>query len=160
MREPAKLQAAARVAAVAATVLLAAAFSAPAQAQFAKPEDAVKYRQSALSLMSNHMGRINAQLKSPQPNMQAIQGSAALVETLSKMPWEAFVPGTENIGNTKVLPVAFKEIDKVKGLAEKLQGETTKLAAVSKGGDAKAIQAQFGAVGAACKACHDDYRAK
>ena len=29
-----------------------------ASAQFAKPEDAVKYRQSALTVMSNHFGRI------------------------------------------------------------------------------------------------------
>jgi cytochrome c556 len=160
MTKPAKLHAVAKVSSVVATVLLMAGFSAPAQAQFAKPEDAVKYRQSALSVMSNHMGRINAQLKSPQPNVQVIQNSAALVETMSKLPWEAFVAGTENVGNTKALPGVFKDTAKIKELSEKLQAETAKLASVSKGGDVKAIQAQFGNVGAACKACHDDYRAK
>lgn len=46
------------------SLLAAAGFVAvvPAQAQFAKPEDAIKYRQSAYTLMGNHMGRINAQL--------------------------------------------------------------------------------------------------
>lgn len=160
MKKPAKPHVVAKIASVAATFLLMSGLSAPAQAQFAKPEDAVKYRQSALSVMSNHMGRINAQLKSPQPNMQVIQNSAALVETISRLPWEAFVPGSENVGNTKALPGVFKDTAKVKELADKLQAETTKLAAVSKGGDVKAIQAQFGTVGGACKACHDDYRAK
>ena len=39
-------------------VALAAAL--PAAAQFAKPEDAIKYRQSALSVMGTHFGRIGA----------------------------------------------------------------------------------------------------
>lgn len=46
-----------------APLALALAFgtlSAPASAQFQKPEDAVKYRKSALTVMSNHFGRIGA----------------------------------------------------------------------------------------------------
>lgn len=132
----------------------------PAHAQFAKPEDAVKYRQSALALMGNHMSRINAQLKSGSPNVAAIQSSAALIETLSKLPFEAFTPGTDMVANTKVKPEFFKDTAKVKELTEKMQAEVAKLAATAKGGDVKAIQAQFGTVGQACKACHDDYRMK
>jgi cytochrome c556 len=143
-------------AAVSAGVLISGA----AQAQFAKPEDAVKYRQSAFALMGNHMGRINAQLKSDKPNVQAIQSSAALIETMSKLPYEAFVPGSESIANTKALPGVFKDSAKIKELADKMQAEVTKLSATAKGGDVKAIQTQFGAVGQSCKACHDDYRAK
>jgi cytochrome c556 len=141
-------------------VAVAAAVAAPASAQFAKPEDAVKYRQSALALMGNHMGRINAQLKSGSPNVAAIQTSAALIETLSKLPFEAFTPGTDMVANTKVKPEYFKDTAKVKELTEKMQAEVAKLATAAKGGDVKAIQAQFGAVGQACKACHDDYRMK
>lgn len=131
-----------------------------ANAQFAKPEDAVKYRQSAFTVMGNHMGRINGQLKADKPNVQVIQSSAALVEIMSKLPYEAFVPGSESIGNTKAKPELFKDTAKIKELAEKMQAEVVKLSAAAKGGDVKAIQAQFGNVGQACKACHDDYRAK
>jgi len=143
-------------------VLLAAAvaMATPAFAQFAKPEDAVKYRQAAFALMGNHMGRINGQLKSGSPNMQVIQSSAALVETLSKLPFEAFTPGSDMVANTKAKPEIWTDMAKVKDLAEKMPGEVAKLAAATKTGDVKAIQAQFGAVGQACKACHDDYRAK
>lgn len=142
--------------------LVAAAFAvaAPASAQFAKPEDAVKYRQSAMALIGNHMGRINAQLKSGNPNVAAIQSSAALVETLSKLPFEAFTPGSDMVANTKVKPEYFKDTAKVKDLIDKMQSEVRQLAATAKGGDVKAIQAQFGKVGQACKACHDDYRMK
>eukprot|EP01036_Dinobryon_divergens_P054762 gene54762-73173_t len=44
---------------IAATATLLA-FAAPASAQFAKPEDAIKYRQSALFVMAQHFGRIGA----------------------------------------------------------------------------------------------------
>jgi cytochrome c556 len=140
----------------AAGVLLAV----PAHAQFAKPEDAVKYRQSAFTLMGDHMGRINGQLKAGSPNIQAIQSSAALIETLSKLPFEAFTPDSDMVPSTKAKPEIWKDTAKVKQLAEKMQGEVSKLAAASKGGDVKAIRAQFGTVGQACKACHDDYRMK
>jgi cytochrome c556 len=145
-----------RLLAICAGVLIAA----PVSAQFAKPEDAVKYRQSAFALIGNHMGRINGQLKASTPNVAAIQSSAALVETMSKLPFEAFVPGSEDVGNTKVLPAAFKDGAKVKELADKMIAEVAKLNAAAKVGDVKAIQTQFGTVGQACKACHDDYRAK
>jgi cytochrome c556 len=143
-----------------AVAALGALVGGSAQAQFAKPEDAVKYRQSAMALMGNHAGRINGQLKADKPNVQVIQSSAALVETLSKLPFEAFVAGSESVGNTKAKPELFKDTAKVKELAEKMQAEVAKLSAMAKGGDVKAIQTQFGAVGQACKSCHDDYQAK
>ena len=141
---------------VAATLVAAA----PAYAQFAKPEDAVKYRQSAMALMGNHAGRINAQLKSDKPNVQMIQSSAALIETLSKLPFEAFTPGSDLVAHTKAKAEIWNEQAKFKELSEKMQGEVGKLAATAKGGDVKAIQAQFGKVGQACKTCHDDFQSK
>lgn len=138
----------------------AASLAAPTFAQFAKPEDAVKYRQSAMALIGNHMGRINGQLKSDSPNIQTIQTSAALIETLSKLPFEAFTAGSDMVSNSKAKPELWKDAAKFKDLTEKMQSEVGKLAATSRAGDVKAIQAQFGTVGQACKACHDDYRAK
>jgi cytochrome c556 len=134
--------------------------AAPAYAQFNKPEEAIRYRQSAFVVMSNHMGRINAQLKSASPDVQAIQSSAAVVEVMSKLPYEAFVPGSESGGTppTRAKAAVFTDRDKIRQLAEKMQGEVVRLNTVAKGGDVGAIRAQFGEVGKACKACHDDYR--
>ncbi len=133
---------------------------ASAAAQFAKPEDAVKYRQSAMFLMGQNAGRINAQLKTDKPNVQVIQTSAALIETLSKVPYEAFLPGTDLVANTKAKPEIFKDTARFNQLAESMQGEVVKLNAAAKGGDVTAIRTAFGGVGKACKACHDDFQAK
>jgi cytochrome c556 len=140
-------------------VATAAVLAAPAHAQFAKPDDAIKYRRAAFSLMGNHIGRISAQLKAEKPNVQTIQSSAALVQTFSMLPYEAFGPGTD-MGSTEAKDAVWKEPAKFKAAAEKMQAEVTKLVATAKGGDVKAIQTQFGAVGGACKACHDDFKNK
>ncbi len=46
---------------------VAACVAAPASAQFAKPEDAIKYRQSALFVMAQHFGRIGAMANGKAP---------------------------------------------------------------------------------------------
>jgi cytochrome c556 len=138
----------------------ALAVAAPSYAQFAKPEDAIRYRQSAFVLMGNHMGRIGFQLKQPSPNVQAIQASAATIEFASKLPYEAFVAGSENGGTppTRAKAGLFKDSAKIKQLAETMQGEVVKLSAAAKSGNVDAIRTAFGAVGKSCKSCHDDYR--
>lgn len=136
------------------------ALAAPAYAQFAKPEDAIKYRQAAFTLMGNNMGRINGQLKAATPNVQAIQQAAARVEFASMLPFEAFIPGSETGGNpaTRAKEGVFKDTDKIKKLSEDMQAAVAKLNTAAKGGDVAAIRAAFGDAGKACKACHDDYR--
>jgi cytochrome c556 len=129
----------------------------PAQAQFAKPEDAVKYRQSAFFLMGQQMGRINGQLKADKPNLQTIQTAAGVLNSIDALPYEGFTPGTEQV-KTRAKPEAYKDTAKVKEMADKMMAEVTKLDAAAKGGDLAAIRAQFGAVGQSCKACHDQYR--
>jgi cytochrome c556 len=150
----------ARIAAVFACMAAGAAIAWPVAAQYAKPEDAVKYRKAAFTVMNSHMGRIFAQLKSPTPNMQIIQSSAQTVEAMSKLPWDAFAPNTELVADTRALPALFKNEAKVKELAQKMQEEVTKLNAVAKTGDAAAIRAQFNAAAKTCDSCHDDFRAK
>ncbi|MFO0387830.1 MAG: cytochrome c, partial [bacterium] len=41
--------------------------AAPAQAQFAKMQDAVDYRQSVFTIMANHMGRLSAMARGQVP---------------------------------------------------------------------------------------------
>ena len=142
-------------------IATAVAITWPAAAQFNKPEDAVKYRQAALTVLGHHMGRINTQLKSATPNMQVIQTSAGVVESMSTLPWDAFGHATEFVAiKSRALPELFKNEAKVKELAEKMQEEATKLNSVAKTGDAKAVRTQFGVLAKSCDNCHDDFRAK
>lgn len=145
----------------AAVVLIAGvAGVAQAQAPFAKPEHAIKYRQSALFVMGQHFGRIGAVVKGERPyNKDEVAWNAAIAEVMSKLPWDGFVAGTDK-GETRAKPEIWTESAKFKSAAEKMQQEISKLAQVSQGGDLGAIKAQFGATGKACKACHDDFRKK
>jgi len=149
-----------KLASVAACIAATAAVAWPVAAQYAKPEDAVKYRKAAFTVMNSHMGRIFSQLKSPTPNMQVIQSSAQTVESMSKLPWDAFAPNTELVADTRALPALFKNEAKARDLAQKMQDEVTKLNTVARTGDAEAIRTQFNAAAKTCDNCHDDFRAK
>lgn len=145
-----------------ATLVLAAAavtLSAPASAQFAKPEDAIKYRQSALTVMSTHFGRVAAMANGRVPfDAKMAADNAAIAETMSKLPWAAFGEGTDKGATTRAKPEIWSDNAKFKEASEKMQGEMTKFAAVAKGGNIDAIKAAAGAVGGSCKACHDNFR--
>ena len=144
--------------AAAATLL---ALAAPASAQFAKPEDAIKYRQSAMFVMGTHFGRIGAMANGKTPyDAKVAETSAAIVADMSKLPWAGFVAGTETGGNTKAKPEIWTEQAKFKENNEKLMAQTPKLAVAAKTGDLAALKTAFSATAEACKACHDDFRNK
>lgn len=143
-----------------ALTLTAIAFSAPASAQFQKPEDAVKYRQSALTVMGTHFGRIGAMVNGRAPfDAKSAQESAHIVATMSSLPWPAFTPDTEAL-KSRAKPEIWKEGAKFKEASEKMMLEAAKLETAAKTGNLETIKAAFGAVGGSCKACHDSYQAK
>ena len=129
-----------------------------AQAQFAKPEDAIKYRQASFTVMANHFSRIGAVVKGEKPfNKEEVAANAAVVASLSHLPWAAFGPGTEG---GKAQPEIWKEADKFKAGSEKMQKAVADLNVAAKSGDLETIKKAFGATGQTCKACHDNYRKK
>lgn len=140
---------------------LAALTSLGAAAQFQKPEDAIKYRQSALTVMANHFGRVAAMAKGSVPfDAKAAQDNAAVVVMMSKLPWTAFGPGTDKGMPTRAKAEIWKEQAKFKDLQNKMEAEAEKFAAATKSGNLDTIKAAVGPLGSACKACHDDFRAE
>jgi len=138
---------------------LAAGLSGPAAAQFAKPEDAIKYRQSALFMMSQHVGRLGAMANGRTPfDAKAAAENAEIVQALSHLPWAGFGPGTDKGAPTKAEPAVWSEPAKFKAASERLQAETANLAAAAKTGNLDNLKAAFGPTAASCKACHDDFR--
>ena len=146
-----------------ATLVLAAAATAlalPAAAQFAKPEDAVKYRQSALTVMGTHFSRIGAMASGRAPfDAKAALENAQVVNDVSRLPWAGFGPGTDKI-SAKAKPEIWTEQAKFKEHSEKLVAETAKLLAAAKTQNLDNIKASFGATAATCKSCHDSFRAR
>lgn len=146
---------------VASLALAAAAFTlaAPASAQFAKPEDALKYRQSVMFVMSQHFGRIGAMVNGRAPyDAKVAVDNAQIVSDLSKLPWPAFGPGFDKLTPTKAKPEIWGEAGKFKEHNEKLQDSTSKLLAAAKTNNLDNLKAAFGNTGQTCKGCHDNYR--
>ena len=135
--------------------------SLPAAAQFQKPEDAIKYRQSAFTVMANHFSRIAGMAQGRVPfDAKVAAENADIVLTMSKLPFQGFGEGTDKGLPQRAKPEVWKEQPKFRAAAEKMQGEVAKLDAAAKTGNLDAIKAAVGAVGSSCKACHDDFRAE
>jgi cytochrome c556 len=143
--------------AVAASAGLLLALPASAQ-QFAKTEDAVKYRQGAFDVLAAHFGRMGAMANDKAPyDAKAAQESAEVVAFMSKLPWAGFAAGAEG-GNAK--PEIWKDRAKFDDLAKKMQEEVAKLNDAAKTGKLDDLKTAFGAAGKSCKACHDDFKKK
>jgi cytochrome c556 len=113
----------------------------PAAAQFAKSEDAIKYRQGALFVMGQHFGRLGAMANGKAPfDAKVAQG---------------FGDGTEG---GKAKPDVWKEKAKFTEHTDKFQAEASKLAAAAKTGDLAQLKNAFGPAAQTCKACHDAFR--
>ena len=148
----------ARPALVAVGTLAAALFALAAQAQWQKPEDAVKYRRAVMTVMANHFGRVAAMANGKAPfDPKAAADSADIALTMSKLPFVAFIPGTDK-GETKAEPKIWSEPDKFKTAAEQMQENMAKLQVAAKSGNLDAIKAATGETGKSCKNCHDSYR--
>ncbi len=137
---------------------LALAAALPASAQFAKPEDAYKYRAAVMTLQGAHLGRINAQLRSDKPDTQAIANNAAILDTLNRLFFTAFPEGSDMIANSRAKPEVWKQPAKFKELADKLNGDVARLNAAAKSGDLAATRSAFQSTAQTCKACHDEFR--
>ncbi len=134
------------------------ALAAPAQAQFQKPEDAIKYRQSALSVMGTHFGRVGAMVNGRVPfDAKVAADNVDIVAAMAKLPWAGFGAGTEG---GKAKPEIWKEQAKFKESSDNLQAETIKLVAAAKTGNLDTLKAAFGATAGTCKACHDAFQNK
>jgi len=143
---------------MAAAALLGAATALPAAAQFAKPEDAIKYRKSGMFMMGQHFARVAAMANGRIPfDAKAAAENAEVATAMSKLPYAGFIEGTDK-GDTKAEPKIWSEMDKFKAAATKMQEEMVKLNVAAKSGNLDAIKAAVGDTGKSCKACHDNYR--
>jgi len=130
----------------------------PAAAQFARPDDAIKYRQSVMSVMNTHLGRIGAVVLGKAPyDPKTTVDNANIVLMMSRLPFGAFVEGSDK-GDTNAKPEIWKEMDKFQAAARSMQEQVVKLDAAARSGSLDAIKAAFGDTAKSCKACHDKYQ--
>jgi cytochrome c556 len=145
----------------AAAVIAGLVTALPAAAQFQKPEDAIKYRQSAFTVMANHLGRVGAMAQGRVPfDAKVAAENTAIVVAMSTLPFTAFGPNTDMGLPHRAKPEIWRESAKFKAAADKMAEEVKKLDAAARAGNLDAVKAAVGAVGGSCKACHDDFRAE
>lgn len=139
-------------------VLIVAFGFGAAYAQFAKPEDAIKYRKSVMFLIAQHFTRMYAVVQGKAPyDEDAFSVNAEIIKMLAILPWEAsLVPGTDK--GTTLKSSVFKNQEQFRNAAESFETAAAMLASTAKGGDLNAIKAQIGKVAQSCKACHKQFR--
>lgn len=143
---------------VAAVAALAAAL--PAQAQFQRPEDAVKYRQSALFVMGQHFGRLGgmAQGRIPFDAAQAA-ANADVAAAVVSLPWAGFGAG-HNVGTTRAKPEIWTDTARFNQMATDARTAVAALQTATKapGLTVEQLRTAVGAAGRTCQACHDAFR--
>lgn len=148
-------------AAVLALSALGAATTAMAQ-QAPKPEQLIKWRQSAYQVMAWNTGRIKANVEG-QFNKDDVVKAANTIAALANSGLGAlYAPGTETgkgWRETTVKPELFSD-KKAGEAAGNFNKEANELARVAQLGDLNTIKAQLAKVQGTCKACHDDFRKK
>lgn len=142
--------------------LFALSLAATASAQSA--EEMIKYRQSGYAFMAWNMGKIKAQVVDGSVAFdqgQVLAAANVIAATANSGMGALYGPGTDagtGWKPTRLKGEFFKEGDKVREIAVNFVQQANKLQEVAAAGDETAIAAQFGEVGKACKACHDNYR--
>lgn len=145
-----------------ATLALAAATALaamPAAAQsFQKPEDAIKYRRGAMTVLAAHFGALGAMANGRAPyDASAAARHADAIQLVSTLPWAGFVPGSDK-GDTRAKPEIWTEQAKFQEGQQRLQTEMGRLTAAAKTGNLDSLKAAWGPNSGSCKACHDNFR--
>ena len=146
---------------VAATATLAVAATALAQ-QAPKPEQLIKWRQSAYQLLAWNTGRIKANVEGQYNKEDVIKAANTIAAIANSGLGALYAPGTESgkgWHDTAVKPELFT--DKKAGEdAANFNKEANELAKVVALGDVAPVKAQLGKLQSTCKGCHDDFRKK
>jgi cytochrome c556 len=142
--------------------LSALQFSAPAQADpFTNAEDAVKYRQSALSLIRANFAHMSGMVRGEiEYDAAAFQERANALKHLSHIPFDAFSGAGYNVtANSDALPAIWENWDDFSEKAEAFIGAAYELATAAESDNMRTIRPRFMATARTCQQCHEGYRA-
>jgi len=149
------------LAAVAGAILAASVSSSAQQAQ--KPENLIKWRQSAFQVLVWNTGHIKASVEGQYNKEDVIKAADTIAAIAKSGLGTLFAPGSEQgkgWHETTTKAEAFKDTQHFAELGASFSKEATELAKLAEAGDQAGVKAQFAKLGKTCKACHDDFRAK
>lgn len=143
-----------------AALSLAVLLASLAAAAQVRPEDAIAYRQSVFKMVFWNFGPMGAMVRGQRPfDAAEFERRALRVANLSNQALEGFPEGSDTGAPTDALPAIWTNRADFEAKMLNWRREARALYEVARSGDEAAIRTQFQATAAACKACHDVYRA-
>lgn len=129
-----------------------------ASAQFAKPEDAQRYRKAVFTVMGAHFSRLAAMANGRTPfDAKLAADNADLLGRISHLPYPAFIEGSDQ-GSTQAKPDIWSQPTLFKAAAQRSQDDIAKLGPAVQSADLARLKSAVSAVGQSCKSCHNEFR--
>ena len=131
--------------------------------QAPKPEQVIKWRQSAFQVIAWNSGRVKANVDGQYNKEEVVKASNSIAAIANGGLGSLFIAGTETgkgWHETSVKPALFAADSKVGEYAAAFAKESTELARLAATSDQAHVKEQFAKLGRTCKACHDDYKSK
>jgi cytochrome c556 len=135
----------------------------PAGQTLIKPENQIKWRQSAYQVVRWNAVRIQANVEGQYNKDEVIKAANTIAAIANSGLGSLFAAGTEQgkgWHDTLAKPELWKDGKKAGEAAGNFNKEANELAKVAAGGDAAAVKEQFGKLSKTCKSCHDDFKNK
>lgn len=129
-------------------------------------EDQIRYRQAGYQFLSWNMGKIKAQVIDGSVPFDAaqVQAAANAIAAIANSGMGALYSPESVQGKapvkTRLKPDFFQNLEKAGQIGGQFVQAANTLASEAASGDQARIRKAFGDVGASCKACHDNFRAK
>ena len=128
----------------------------------ASPADTIAARQANFKQMGKGMKAISDQIKTPMPSFEAIKAGAAAIDRSAGKVAGHFPPGSGPQPGVKTgaLPAIWEKNDEFKTDAAKLVRAAGAMRMAADTSNIDQVKAQFMALGATCKECHQNFRAR
>jgi len=134
-------------------------FTAALAMSAAADQNGIDYRKHTMDSIGGHMQALGEIAKGQVDHKDHVPVHTAGIAALSNIAPDVFGPDTKD-GDTDALPKIWEQPDLFKQKLADFQKAATDLDAIVKSGDMKNYGTALGALGKACKSCHDDFKKK
>ena len=134
-------------------------FTAALAMSAAADQNGIDYRKHVMDAVGGHMGALVEISKGQVDHKDHIPVHTAGLAALSNIAPDLFGADTKD-GDTDALPKIWEKPDVFKQKLADFKKAANDLDALVKSGDMKDFGSALGAVGKACKSCHDEFKKK
>ena len=127
-----------------------------------RPENLVKWRQSAYQVVAWNSARIKASVTGQYDKADVAQAASTLAAVANSGLPKLFAAGTEKARGwheTSAKAEVFSESKRFAELDADFAKAANELAKLAQAGDEAGVKTQYVALNKTCKACHDSYKA-